>query len=74
MNPRPKGWYAVSMTIKDFVEGPNLMTFAILLGGVGAYYWSSSSGWRRWLWLVVGMFVTSVVFGVVRGIVGAFSR
>lgn len=50
-----------------------MMTIAILIGGVGAYYWARRSGRRAWLWFVVGMFVTSIVFGVVRGIVRGFS-
>jgi len=74
MDPRPKGWYVVLMTIMDVVEGPHAMTFAILIGGVGAYYGAQRSGRRRWLWFVVGMLVTSVVFGVVSGVVRALSR
>lgn len=74
LDPRPKGWYAVSMMIKDVVEGPQMMTLAILVGGVGISYVASRSGRRAWLWFAVGMFVTSLVFGVVRGVVRAFSQ
>jgi hypothetical protein len=75
LDPRPKGWYAVLMSIKFFIEGPQMMTIAILMGGVvTSLRVRRLSGWRYWLWILAGMLVTSVAFGVVSGLIRGFSR
>jgi hypothetical protein len=33
MDPRPKGWYVMLLALAGFVEGPQMMTIAVLLGG-----------------------------------------
>jgi len=75
MDPRPSGFYAVMMTIKWFVEGPNMITIIILIGGVlTSLRVRRLSGWRYWLWILAGLVGTSIVFGVISGLVSAFSR
>ena len=75
MDPRPSGFYAVMMTIKDFVEGPNMITIAILIGGVlTSVRVRRLSGWRYWLWILAGLLGTSIAFGVISGLVRGFTR
>ena len=75
MDPRPNGFYAVIITIKDFVEGPQVMTILILIGGVlTSLRVRRLSGWRYWLWILAGMLITSIAFGVISGLIRGFSR
>jgi hypothetical protein len=74
MDPRPRGWHAALMTVRDFIEGPQMMTVAILIGGVVTSFWAHRSGRRYWLWVLVGILGTSVAFGVVSGLIRGLSR